>query len=105
MVFIGARNNPTASDWGRTRGIRAIRFTDNREECERRLEAFGLFARTLDADSGPAFALRIARALRAERRAAQGTGSGYDPMRHLVLARLDRRLRRRLQKSGGPVAL
>ena len=105
MVFIGARNNPTASDWGRTRGIRAIRFTDNREECERRLEAFGLFARTLDADSGPAFALRTARALRAGRRAAQGTGSGYDPMRRLVLARLDRRLRRRLQKSGGPVAL
>lgn len=105
MPFIGAKNNPTASDWGRTRGIRAIRFTDNREECEKRLAAFGLFARTLDTGNAPAFALRIARALRAERRAAQGKGSGYDPMRHLVLARLDRRLKRRTQKNGAPAAL
>lgn len=101
MPFVSTKNNPIASDWGRTRGIRAIRFTNNREECEKRLEAFGLFARTLDADSGPAFALRIARALRAERRAAQGKGSGYDPMRHMVLARLDRRLR----KNASPAAL
>jgi hypothetical protein len=105
MPFIDAKNNPTARDWGRTRGIRAIRFADNREECEKRLAAFGLFARTLDASSTPAFALRIARALRAERRAAQGKGSGYDPMRHLVLARLDRRLRRSAPKSGAPTAL
>jgi hypothetical protein len=105
MPSIRAKNNPTANDWGRTRGIRAIRYTDNREECEKRLEAFGLFARTLDASSGPAFALRIARALRAERRAAQGRDSGYDPMRHLVLARLDRRLRRGMPKDGTPAAL
>lgn len=100
MPPISAKNNPTASGQGRARGIRAIRFTDNREECERRLEAFGLFSRTLDANPGLAFALRIARALRAERRAAQAGGSGYDPMRHLVLARLDRRLKRRRHKTG-----
>jgi hypothetical protein len=105
MPPISAKNNPTASDWGCTRGIRAIRFTDNREECERRLEAFGLFARTLDANTGPAFALRIARALRAERRAAQEGGSGYDPMRHLVLTRLDRRLKQRRRKTRVSAAL
>jgi hypothetical protein len=95
MPYIGSKNNPTASDWGKTRGIRAIRFTDNREECEQKLQTFGLFARTLDGDSSTAFALRVARALRAERRAAQTGGASYDPMRHLVLARLDRRLRQR----------
>jgi hypothetical protein len=105
MPFIGAKNNPTVSDWSLTRGIRAIRFVDNHEECEKRLAAFGLFARTLDADSAPTFALRIARALRAERRAAQGKGSDYDPMRHLVLARLDRRLKRRPRKNTLPSAL
>jgi hypothetical protein len=105
MPSISAKNNPTANDWGRTRGIRAIRFTDNHHECERRLEAFGLFARTLDTNSGPAFALRIARALRAERRAAQGKNSGYDPMRHLVLVRLDRRLKHRMYKTTASAAL
>lgn len=79
---------------GEARGIRAIRFGDHENECERRLEAFSLFARTLDGNFSAAFALRVARALRAERRAAR-TGASYDPMRHLVLARLDRRLRLR----------
>ncbi len=102
MPYIGSKNNPTADDWGKTRGIRAIRFTDNREECEQRLQAFGLFARTLDGNSSAAFALRVARALRAERRAAHTGGSSYDPMRHLVLARLDRRLRHR-RKSPAPL--
>lgn len=105
MPPIGAKNNPTADNWRRARGIRAFCFTSNCEECERRLEAFGLFARILDANAGPAFALRVARALRAERRAAQGGGSGYDPMRHLVLARLDRRLKRRPRKCGTSAAL
>lgn len=105
MSRVGSKNNPTASDWGKTRGIRAIRFTDNRVECERRLEAFGLFARTLDANSDAKFALRIARALRAERRAAQGGGTGYDPMRHLVLVRLDRRLKRRKRSAASSNAL
>ena len=100
MPPISVKNNPTANDWRRTRSIRAVHFTDNRDECERRLEAFGLFARTFDANAGPAFALRIARALRAERRAAQAGGSGYDPMRHLVLTQLDRRLKRRRCKTG-----
>ncbi len=105
MSSISTKNNPTAADWDRTRGIRAFRFIDNREECERRLEAFGNFARILDTNAGPAFALRVARALRAERRAAQGGGPGYDPMRHLVLARLDRRLKRRSRKCGTSAAL
>jgi hypothetical protein len=86
-----------------TRGIRAIRFEDHQEECERRLAAFGLFARTLDKDSDENFALRVARALRAERKAARGGGFGYDPMRHLVLIRLNRRLRRRRRNPATPV--
>lgn len=102
MSRIGSRNNPTASDWGNTRGIRAVRFTDNRKECERRLAAFGLFARTFDGNSDDQFALRIARALRAERRAAKAGGDGYDPMRHFLLARLDRRLKRRKRNSAQP---
>lgn len=73
--------------------IRASRCHDNRKECERRLAAFGLFGKTFESDAG--FALRIARALRMERRAARTGGPGYDPMRHLVLLRLDRRLRQR----------
>lgn len=83
--------------------IRALRLGDDRKECERRLQAFGLFAETLEKDSGAEFALRIARALRAERRAARA-GTSYDPMRHLVLARLDRRLRRH-KRSGGRSSL
>jgi len=98
MQRITGKNNPAADDRGLTRGIRAIRFADNREECERRLAAFGLFAKILDNEDAK-FALRIARALRAERRAARAGGSGYDPMRHLVLLRLDRRLRRRKRNS------
>lgn len=85
----------------RVRGIRAVRFEDNRRECERRLEAFGLFARALDKDSDENFALRVARALRAERKAARAGGRSYDPMRHLVLIRLSRRLHRNRQKPGG----
>jgi hypothetical protein len=88
-------NRDTIRD--KARGIRAIRFSDSENDCKRRLEAFGLFARTLDGNSNTAFALRIARALRAERRAAL-SGAGYDPMRHLVLARLDRRLRLRRER-------
>jgi hypothetical protein len=93
MQRAGNRNQELA----RTRGIRAIRFADTQEECERRLEAFGLFAHALDGSFNAAFALRVARALRAERRAAR-TGASYDPMRHLVLARLDRRLRLRSER-------
>ncbi len=101
MSRIDGKNNPAASDGGWRHGIRAMRLTDNRAECERRLEAFGLFARTLDANADERFALRIARALRAERRAARSGGSGYDPMRHLVLVRLDRRLKRRKRNACG----
>ena len=73
--------------------IRALRFDDSQAECERRLQAFGLFAKTLET-SDAAFTLRIARALRNERKAARA-GSGYDPLRHLMLTRLARRLRQR----------
>jgi hypothetical protein len=105
MSRIGSKNNPTANDWGRTRGIRAVRLTDNRKECEQRLAAFGLFKSTFDSNSDDQFALRIARALRAERRAARTGGGGYDPMRHFVLARLDRRLKRSKRHSAPPDTL
>jgi hypothetical protein len=86
-------------------GIRAMRVEDAELECERRLEAFGLFERVIDKDCEAGFALRIARALRAERRAARAGGSGYDPVRHLVLVRLNRRLQRRKRNPGQPSAL
>lgn len=105
MSRIGSKNNPTAGDWGKTRGIRAMRFTDNRRECEQRLAAFGLFARTFERNADDQFALRVARALRAERRAARAGGDGYDPMRHFVLARLDRRLKRRSRNPASPAPL
>ena len=105
MSRIGSKNNPTANDWGRTRGIRAVRLTDNRKECEQRLATFGLFESAFDSNSDDQFALRIARALRAERRAARMGGGGYDPMRHFVLARLDRRLKRRKRHSAPPDTL
>jgi hypothetical protein len=86
-------------------GIRAMRVEDTQQECERRLEAFGLFARVIDKDSEAGFALRIARALRAERRAARAGAAGYDPVRHLVLVRLNRRLSRRKRNPGRPDSL
>lgn len=86
-------------------GIRAMRFEDSQQECERRLEAFGLFERAIDKNSEAGFALRIARALRAERRAARCGSAGYDPVRHLVLVRLNRRLRRRKRNAGQPNSL
>jgi hypothetical protein len=99
-----SRNHPIQDKTTRTPthflAIRAFRLDDNQKECERRLQAFGLFAETLEKGSDARFALRIARALRAERKAAQTGGNGYDPMRHLVLARLDRRLRRRKRAEG-----
>lgn len=74
-----------------------VRVTDNHEECKHRLAAFGLFRSILDGDSerDHSFKLRVARALRSERRAARAGASGYDPMRHLILARLDRKFRER----------
>jgi hypothetical protein len=85
--------------------IRAIRFEDSQQECERRLEAFGLFERIIDKDSEAGFALRIARALRGERRAARAGAAKYDPVRHLVLVRLNRRLHRRKRNPGQSSAL
>ena len=41
-------------------GIRAMRVEDAERECERRLEAFGLFERIIDKNSEAGFALRIA---------------------------------------------
>ena len=105
MPRIGSRDNPAAKDRGGTRGIRAVRFADNRKECEQRLVAFGLFKSAFDGNSDDQFALRIARALRAERRAARAGGDGYDPMRHFLLARLDRRLKRRKRNSAPPAPL
>jgi hypothetical protein len=80
-----------------TRRIRAIRLDDSHKECERRLSAFGLFGTVLDTEGDSSFKLRIARALRSERRAARAGGAGYDPLRHLILSRLDRQLSQRKQ--------
>lgn len=84
----------TNSDGVPASRIRAIRFQDNQKECEHRLSAFGLFWAALDVGNDSSLRTRIARALRSERRAARAGGPGYDPMRHLVLARLDRRMQR-----------
>jgi hypothetical protein len=75
--------------------IRAYRRDDARTQLERRLLLLGIglgpFAvREREAET----AKRVARALRRERRAARTGGFGYDPLRHLVLVRLTRAMRR-----------
>ena len=76
---------------GARAGIRAMRREDISALIERRLITLGFDPKSPAADEGdPLVARRIARALRAERRAARN-GAGYDPLRHLVLARLRRR--------------
>lgn len=82
--------------WGR---IRAYRAFDLRQEIDRRMTVFGLGGpgRSL---LGPELYRHMARALRAERRAARAWGRGYDLMRHLTLVRMQRALdsRRRTRK-------
>jgi hypothetical protein len=83
------KNSQRRSGTVRARGgLRAMRCTDKDTELKVRLAMLGI-------DPQPAGAARpsnprIARALRAERRAAR-CGIGYDPLRHLVLARLARK--------------
>jgi hypothetical protein len=68
-----------------------MRREDTSSQIERRLIALGFDPKLPPADDrDPLVARRIARALRAERCAAR-SGAGYDPLRHLVLARLGRR--------------
>jgi len=75
--------------------IRASRRDDVRSQLERRLIRLGLGRDWTTAGADSPLAQRLARALRRERRAAgAGIGGGYDPLRHLVLARLARLLRR-----------
>lgn len=84
--------------WGR---IRAYRAFDLRHEIERRMIVFGLGGP--GRELGPDLARHLARALRAERRAARTWGRGYDIMRHLTLVRMQRALdsRRRQKGIGG----
>lgn len=75
--------------------LRAYRREDMQTQVERRL----MFMRPAETRVGPSeserqLARRIGAALRRERQAAH-TGLGYDALRHLVLARLMRTLRRR----------
>jgi hypothetical protein len=70
-------------------GLRAIRCTERDEELKVRLAVIGVDPQLAD-DEPPSSNPRIERALRAERRAAR-SGVGYDPLRHLVLARLARK--------------
>jgi hypothetical protein len=64
-------------------------------QIERRLWLLGLDSGGPRTVSGPCLAPRLARALRRERRAARAGAPGYDPVRHLVLARLERMVRKR----------
>ena len=76
--------------------IRAMRKDDVRAQLERRLMWLGLGREPENADEHSLLARRLARALRRERRAAgAGALGGYDPLRHLVLARFSRLIGRR----------
>ena len=75
--------------------IRAVRKDDVRSQLERRLLWLGLGREPENADERSLLARRLARALRRERRAAGSAGGGYDPVRHLVLARFARLVGRR----------
>ena len=70
-------------------GLRAMRCTDKDMELKVRLAMVGIDPRPAGGERP--LSPRIGRALRAERRAAR-CGIGYDPLRHLVLARLARKL-------------
>jgi hypothetical protein len=77
-------------------GVRAFRSDDVNSQIEQRLCMLGLRTEGPRAGSTDTrIESRLARALRRERRAARAGGPGYDPVRHLVLARLDRQLRRK----------
>jgi hypothetical protein len=76
--------------------LRAFRSDDVSSQIERRLCVLGLRAEDPRAGSTDTrLESRLARALRRERRAARAGGPGYDPVRHLVLVRLERQLRRK----------
>jgi hypothetical protein len=68
--------------------IRATRREDAPAQLERRLMWLGLGPDWRTMETETVLAQRLARALRRERRAAGNIHGGYDPLRHLVLARL-----------------
>jgi hypothetical protein len=71
--------------------IRAVRVESREAQLARRVFTLGIDERRLH---DPAVRRRLARALRHERRAARSGRAPYDPVRHLVLVRLERRARR-----------
>jgi hypothetical protein len=75
-------------DWQR---IRATRAESPEAQLARRRVMLGIDERKLH---DPSTRRRLARALRQERRAAQSGRPPYDPLRHLLLVRLERKLRK-----------
>jgi hypothetical protein len=75
--------------------IRAMRRENARAQLERRLMWLGLGPDWRTMENETELAQRLARALRRERRAAGHIRGGYDPLRHLVLARLAKMVSRR----------
>jgi hypothetical protein len=83
------RNSRRRSGTVRARGgLRAIRCTERDADLKARLAVIDVDLQPTDGE--PPSNPRIERALRAERRAAR-SGVGYDPLRHLALARLARK--------------
>ena len=72
-------------------GSRAMRCEEAGARIELHLRSLGIGPKRLADDIDPLVLRRLVGALRAERRAARN-GAGYDPLRHLALARLLRGL-------------
>jgi hypothetical protein len=75
-------------DWQR---IRAMRAESREVQLARRRLLLGIDERRLHE---PSTRRRLARALRHERRAARSGRPPYDPLRHLLLMRLERKLKK-----------
>ena len=80
---------------------RAFRHDDRTWQIESRMFLLGLGASAFgESKRDPRFRRRVAAALRRERRAARN-GAAYDPLRHLLLLRLARKL---CQAANGSVS-
>jgi hypothetical protein len=74
--------------------IHAVRREGVGAQLEQRLFWLGLGSHSPVVETDEMLARRLARALRRERRLAGSLHGGYDPVRHLVLARLARLARK-----------